>query len=142
MSMRYALGGVLATTQGASLGQMSASHLTASALGARHHHAMDYRSAIARLTDDNLAALAHAIDEARPGPSPNLLEWLGPVVDRERHRRIGVDLAELPLDEALPVEESAAATAVAIGMRDAMPAGAVRDLLAAIVSALSVGTRQ
>lgn len=98
-------------------------------------------TALARLTDDELAALARAVDAMRPGPSPNLVEWIGVTVDRERHRRTGVDLPALPIDEAIPADESAVALATATAMRDAIEPGSVRDLFAAVVALLSAGTR-
>lgn len=98
-------------------------------------------TALVRLSDDELAALARAVEAMRPGPSPNLVEWIGVAVDRERHRRSGIDLPALPIEEAIPSEESAVALATASAMREAIDPGSVRDLFAAIVALLSGGTR-
>lgn len=98
-------------------------------------------TALARLTDDELAVLERAVEAIRPGPSPNLVEWIGVAVDRERHRRSGIDLPALPIEEAIPPQESAIALATASAMRDAIGHGAVRELFAAVVALLSAGTR-
>lgn len=91
------------------------------------------------LTDIELEALDLSIEAMQPGPAPNLLEWLRIAVDREQHRRIGLELPDLPINEAIPPEESIVAMATATALRGTAKNDNVRALFHALCGELSEG---